>query len=70
MKADLAPLLGPRELARILQVKPGTIFSWLSRGADLPPSIRIAGTTRWRPETVAKWLEKKEKERKHKNFED
>jgi predicted DNA-binding transcriptional regulator AlpA len=70
MKPDLTPLLGPRDLAQIFGVKPGTIFSWLSRGADLPPSIKIEGTTRWRPQAVSKWFQKKEKERKRKNFED
>lgn len=68
MKPDLTPLLGPRELAHILGVKPGTVFSWLSRGVDLPPHVKIEGTTRWRPEVVARWIETKEKERKRKNF--
>lgn len=63
-------LLTPNELASILNVKPGTVYSWLSRGVDLPPSIKIAGSTRWRPEAVTKWIEVKEKEKKRKNLED
>jgi predicted DNA-binding transcriptional regulator AlpA len=61
-------LLSPKELATILNVKPGTVFSWLSRGVDLPPSIKISGSTRWREEVVKKWVEAKEKERKRKRF--
>lgn len=67
---ELTPLLSPRDLASLLSVKPGTIFSWLSRGADLPPSIRIAGTVRWRVEVVQRWIETKEKESRRKNFDD
>ena len=63
-------LLNPKELAALLNVKPGTVFSWLSRGVDLPPSIKIAGSNRWRPEAVAKWIEVKEKARRKRNFED
>lgn len=70
MKVDLTPLLGPRELANLLNVKTGTIFSWISRGVDLPPYTKIEGTTRWRAEVVAKWIEKKEKEKRKRNFED
>ncbi len=70
VKQDLSPLIGPRELAHILGVKSGTVFSWLSRGVDLPPYTKIEGTTRWRPEVIKKWIEKKEREKKQKNFED
>jgi predicted DNA-binding transcriptional regulator AlpA len=70
MSKELTPLLGPRDLASLLNVRPGTVFSWLSRGADLPPSIKIGGTTRWRPEVVMQWIQKKEKEKRRKNFKD
>lgn len=70
MKVDLTADIGPRELAKILGVKPGTIFSWLSRGVDIPPYTKIEGTNRWRPEVVKAWIEKKEREEKKKNFED
>jgi len=62
-------LLSPKELATLLDVKPGTIFSWLSRGVDLPPFVKIGGTTRWREKAVMDWITVKEKERKHRNFE-
>lgn len=70
MKTNLTANIGPRELAQILGVKPGTVFSWLSRGVDLPPYVKISGTTRWREEAVKRWIEKKEHERKRRNFED
>ncbi len=66
----ITPLIGPRELAQILGVKLGTVFSWMSRGIDLPPSIKIAGTTRWDPKDVEAWKQRKKKERARKNFED
>lgn len=63
-------LLNPKQLADLLSVKTGTVYSWLSRGVELPPSIKIGGSTRWREVTVKKWIEENEKKRKHKNFED
>jgi len=63
-------LLAPKDLAALLGVKPGTIFSWMSRGVELPPSVRIAGTTRWRQEVVQDWILKKEKEKRRRNFEE
>jgi len=63
-------LITPKELAEILNVKPGTIYSWLSRGVNMPPSVRIGGSTRWREKTVQGWIEQQEKERKKRNFED
>jgi predicted DNA-binding transcriptional regulator AlpA len=68
-KSDSSPLLGPKELAARLNVKIGTIFSWISRGVDLPPFVRIGGTTRWRSEVVEWWIERKEKEERRLNFE-
>jgi excisionase family DNA binding protein len=62
-------LLNPKQLAEILNVKSGTVYSWISRGVDMPPSVRIGGSTRWQEKTVRVWIEKKEKERKRKNFE-
>ncbi len=62
-------LLNPRELAAILNVKPGTIYSWLSRGMDVPPFVKIGGSTRWRVRAVEQWIEAKERERKRRNFE-
>jgi predicted DNA-binding transcriptional regulator AlpA len=63
-------LLNPKQLAEILSVKPGTVYSWLSRGIDLPPFIKISGSTRWREKAVMDWITAREKERKRKNFAD
>ena len=63
-------LLTPKQLAELLNVKPGTVYSWLSRGVDIPPSVRIGGSTRWQEKTVRGWIEVKEKERRKRNFED
>jgi predicted DNA-binding transcriptional regulator AlpA len=57
-------------LAEILSIKKGTIYSHLSRGNDLPPYFRVGSQTRWRESVVWQWIEKKEKERKRKNFEE
>ena len=61
-------LLNPSQLAEVLGVRPGTIYSWLSRGVDLP-HVKIEGTIRFREKAVEFWLLEKEKERKRKNFE-
>lgn len=63
-------LLCPKELAEILGVKPGTVFSWLSRRVDLPPFIKIGGSTRWREETVKNWIEYREKKKRRENFDE
>lgn len=61
-------LLNPSQLAEILNVRPGTIYSWLSRGVDVP-HVKIAGTVRFREKAVMDWLLQKERERKRRNFE-
>jgi excisionase family DNA binding protein len=61
-------LLTPSQLAEILGVRPGTIYSWLSRGIDIP-HVKIMGTVRFREKAVQDWLLKKELERKKRNFE-
>lgn len=61
-------LLNPSELAEILGVRRATIYSWLSRGIDVP-HIKIAGTVRFREKAVVDWLMEKERQRKRRNFE-
>jgi predicted DNA-binding transcriptional regulator AlpA len=51
-----------------LGVRPGTIYSWLSRGIDIP-YVKIKGTVRFREKAVQDWLLKKEQEQKKRNFE-
>lgn len=64
----LEKLLNPSQLAEILGVSPGTIYSWVSRGVDIP-HVKIAGTLRFRERAVENWLEENERERKRRNFE-
>jgi excisionase family DNA binding protein len=61
-------LLNPSQLAEILNVRPGTVYSWLSRGVEIP-HVKIAGTVRFREKAVMDWLMEKERERKRRNFE-
>jgi excisionase family DNA binding protein len=61
-------LLNPQELAEILKVRPGTIYSWLSRGVDIP-HVKIGGTVRFREKAVLDWILQKEREKKRRNFE-
>jgi excisionase family DNA binding protein len=61
-------LLNPTQLAEVLGVRPGTIYSWLSRGVDIP-HVKIAGTVRFREKAVIDWILKKEQERRKRNFE-
>jgi len=61
-------LLNPYQLAEILAVKPGTIYSWLSRGVDIP-HVKVGGTVRFREKAVEDWLMDKERARKKRNFE-
>jgi excisionase family DNA binding protein len=64
----LEKLLNPSQLAEILGVSPGTIYSWKSRGVDIP-YVKIGGTVRFREKAVMDWLMEKERERKRRNFE-
>jgi len=61
-------LLTPSDLAQILNVRPGTIYSWLSRGLDIPYT-KIGGTVRFREQAIQDWLLNKEQEQKRRNFE-
>jgi excisionase family DNA binding protein len=61
-------LLNPLQLAELLGVRPGTVYSWISRGVDIP-HVKIAGTVRFREKAVMDWLMEKERERKRRNFE-
>lgn len=61
-------LLSPSQLAELLGVRPGTIYSWISRKVDIP-YVKIAGTVRFREKAVMDWLMEKERERKRRNFE-
>jgi excisionase family DNA binding protein len=60
-------LLNPSQLAEILNVRPGTIYSWLSRGIGVP-HVKIAGTIRFREKAVMDWLLKNEQEKRKRNF--
>jgi excisionase family DNA binding protein len=61
-------LLNPLQLAELLGVRPGTVYSWISRGIDVP-HVKIAGTVRFNEKSVKEWLDRKEMERKRRNFE-
>lgn len=61
-------LLTPFQLAEVLGVRPGTVYSWVSRGVGLP-YVKIAGTVRFREKAVMDWLLKNEQERRKRNFE-
>ncbi len=61
-------LLTPVQLAESLNVRPGTVYSWISRGVPIP-HVKIAGTVRFREKAVQDWLLEKEKARKKRNFE-
>lgn len=61
-------LLNPVEIAELLGVRPGTVYSWISRRVDIP-HVKIAGTVRFREKAVQDWLSEKERERKRRHFE-
>jgi len=49
-------LLDKEELAKWFGVKPQTISNRLSRGEDLPPSIKFGGVRRWPEQKVHEWI--------------
>lgn len=62
------PLLTPGEVARRLSVARGTVYSWVSRGLDIP-FLKIHGALRFRRSSIESWLQTKEFERKRRDFE-
>jgi predicted DNA-binding transcriptional regulator AlpA len=50
-------LLTPLELAGLLRVKVGTLYSWRSRHVG-PPAVKICGGVRYRRWEVEAWLAK------------
>ena len=60
--------LNPQQLAEALGVRPGTVYSWLSRGVSIP-HVKIEGTLRFREKAIQNWLLEKEEARKRRNFE-
>jgi excisionase family DNA binding protein len=60
-------LLNSDQLAEVLSVKKGTIYSWISRNIEIP-YIKIGGSVRFREKAILDWLLQKEKERKRRNF--
>jgi len=63
-------ILTPQEVAGLLNIKLGTLYSHLSRKTPLPPFFKIGSQTRWRESVVWKWIEQREKERRRRNFDD
>ena len=61
-------MLTPSQLAEILGVRPGTVYSWLSRGVDIP-HVKIEGTVRFRERAIEAWILEREKGKKKKSFE-
>lgn len=54
---DVAQLVGPKEVATMLQVAPNTLNVWRNRGLleQLPPFITISDMPIWRREDVLDW---------------
>lgn len=61
-------LLSPQEVAAIIGVRVGTVYSWISRGVPIP-HVKISGTIRFQEKSLRGWIEEKERERKKRNFE-
>jgi excisionase family DNA binding protein len=66
-KKEMDKLLSPKKLAELLDVKPGTIYSWVSRGVPIP-HVKIEGTLRFREKAIEKWLIERERARKKRIF--
>jgi hypothetical protein len=55
-------LLNPQELLEILKVRPGTIYSQISRGVDIS-HLKIAGTVRFKEKAMIDWILQREREK-------
>lgn len=54
---ELPVLLTVDETARLLAVRPRTIWRWLSR-SRIPEPVRPGGSTRWRRTDIEAWIAK------------
>ena len=56
--AVVSPLLvSAPELAKLLQVSTRTLWRLQSAG-QIPPPVRLGGSTRWRLDEVRRWIER------------
>ncbi len=54
-------LLTTEDLTQILGISKSKLYRLRSESPEsLPPVIRVGSSIRWRPETVAAWLEEQE----------
>ena len=67
-RIGMEKFLTPQQLAQSLNVKPGTVYSWLSRGVPIP-HVKISGTVRFRESAIIEWIKAKEREKKKRDFE-
>lgn len=57
MQKDAKQLLTVRDLARLLQISPWTVYQRVRNSpSSLPPHVRLGRNLRWRPEDVQTWL--------------
>lgn len=58
-EAAAAPvaLLGPRDFAAYLKIRPRTFATWRAAGKLPPPDLACGKVLRWRIGTVARWLD-------------
>ncbi len=61
MAYEEGSLLTVKEVAKRLNVSPRSIWTRIAKG-ELPAPIRIGRLSRWRWETILKWIEEKEAE--------
>jgi predicted DNA-binding transcriptional regulator AlpA len=60
----MEPLFNPETLAKLLGIAEQTIYNRHSTGGDLPPSVKLGRSLRFRPTDVMDWLDKKQPTRK------
>ena len=48
-----------QELSELLRIKPSTIYKWVHYGYI--PHLKLGSSTRFKGQTVEKWLKKREK---------
>ncbi len=53
---ETRPLLSVRDVAKLVQVDPGTVRNWREQG-KLPAAVKIGGVIRWDADDIDRWLE-------------
>ena len=52
---EFGPVVGPAEIAEMLDVRPSTVYQWRTRGILPPPDMQVSRQDAWWTTTIQGW---------------